>query len=211
MMRQRSHVKRSAARPRKRARKPRPPASVKPWRGVTILAVDTAARSGWAHYFEGQLIASGEVNIEDADDVLRVCMGAVHANDGTGEPSPPCVLVLERPFGGSNSGTLMAVGAARHVWLQAWKRASGKASRIVRVYPATWRARLFGTTRGTVPMEMHRALGHKARLPAAGRGGPSVRVGPDEAAAICIGEWATRAGEVGAVLGKRLRALTEAA
>jgi hypothetical protein len=115
------------------------------------------------------------------------------------------VLVLEKPWKGDNARAYVGLGGARMMWLSAWENAGGSKRRIVSVYPQTWRARLFGKTVGTLPLERAFARSSKSsRARGMGHGLPP-EIGPDEAAAICIGKWATHAGEVGAVLPKRVR------
>lgn len=106
------------------------------------------------------------------------------------------MLVLERPWGGS-AATLEGLGAARHAWTMAWRlgheRFGFLLKNVVRVYPATWRAALFGRTKGTKPLELARAsklFGAKV-------------TDPDMAAAICIAEYACRCGEVGALVRRK--------
>jgi hypothetical protein len=146
--------------------------------------------SGWSIWDHGQLVSSGEVGIDDWITLTRICERAM-------ERGETCVLVLERPFGGSNSGTLMALGAAHHAWRKAWKLTGGSSRKIVRVDVSTWRSQVLGMTRGPGLQQRERetALSFK--------GGSDV--GPDEAAAICIGRYATHAGEIGAVLSARIR------
>lgn len=174
------------------ARKRPAPASARPWQCM-ILAVDTAARSGWAHYRGGHYIHSGEWPIEKREAIEALVEGFV---SDAGDLGYPAVLVLERPFGGSNSGTLMALGAARHVWLTAWKRAGGSARKAVHVHVSTWRSRVLGVTRGETLRALERDVARRIKGAAAG---------PDEAPAILIGKWATHAAEVGKVLPAKLR------
>jgi hypothetical protein len=126
----------------------------------------------------------------------------------------PCVLVAERPFqrradqGGFNTTT---TGTADKIWREHAKR-SGFGKRIVRCYPATWRARVLGSPWHMAKREAVREHEQK-RAPQVvadngfDRGDADHRdPGPDACPAILIGKWATHAGEVAAVLEKRPRA-----
>jgi hypothetical protein len=120
-------------------------------------------------------------------DADRVCL---HAITETGFNRPdyeelPRVLVYERPFRGTNQGQW--VGA----WKAAWVREGGTERRVVGVYPSSWRARVLGKGAASAPREQVRAMETLMARKLADRA-----VGPDEAAAICIGEWAARAGEL---------------
>jgi len=155
-----------------------------------VLAVDTAKNSGWALYVRGKYHSSGEVGIMNHGALVGlVCIGAGEVMDA-GLRSDKYVLVLERPWGGGNH-QIEGLGAARHAWLSAWcdAHATKTPRRVLRVYPATWRARLFGRTKQTTGSESSFALVHKRSA-----------AGSDEAAAICIGAWASHAGEVAAAL-----------
>lgn len=155
-----------------------------------VLAVDTAKNSGWSLWVRGKYVDSGEIGIMDHGRMvarIRYCMGVVM---DSGLSSEKFVLVLERSWGGGRH-QIEGLGAARHAWLSAWcdAHATKTPRRVVRVYPATWRARIFGTTKQTSGRESSFGLVHKGSA-----------AGGDEAAAICIGAWASHAGEVAAVL-----------
>lgn len=182
----------------KRARKPKLQPRMQPWPAI-ILAVDTATNSGWSLWKHGKMLDSGAHKIANAGesyvDLANICRQALgHCEDARCLDG---VLVLERPFGGSNSGTLMALGVAHRLWRDAWDCAGGGARRIVRVYPVTWRSKILGVTRG-IEVRL-RELEQAARF--AHHLGDR-QATPDEAAAICIGKWACHAGEVGRVLPK---------
>lgn len=169
-----------------------PPATVP--HDCVILAVDTASNSGWSVWQGGGFYASGETRVMNHSELVAVVKIAMGVATDANLTDKHVVLVLERPFAG-NAWTQQSLGAARHAWLSAWCEYHGTKvpHRVVRVYPATWRSRLFRTTKHTLQMEHD--LG-QAMI------GASRVVGADEAAAICIGKWATLAGEVAAVLPK---------
>lgn len=198
-----------------RARKPKPPPSMKPWPCV-ILAVDTATNSGWSVWRDGSLLKSGEQRVDDAlayIDVAHICRDALsYCPEGTGNGLG--VLVLERPWGGGWKATAGLAIAAK-MWRDGWEAAGGSARRVVRVYPATWRSAVLGKARRgkhdtedairqaestvAVALKANAGIGHRVA------NGTFAAVYADEAAAICIGKWATHAGEVGKVLPAKIR------
>lgn len=185
-----------------RARKG-PPAVPRPWPCV-VLAVDTARVSGWSIWVQGKYAQSGEFDTLNASEIERVVSaGALLAEAG----DVPYVLVLEKPWGG-NVTVVAALGAARERWLSAWRKlAVGNVGKVVTVAVPTWRARVLGGNtigmkRDQVrPIEQAAALGLKGARPGVSVGG----VGPDEAPAVCIGKWATHAGELAKHMGKRIQ------
>lgn len=175
----------------KRTKKPKPPPSVTPHECV-VLAVDTAERSGWALYVRGNLEMFGEV------DMLNVCRDYIppwmspcaDARIYAESEGLPAVLVYERPFRGTTQGQW--IGA----WKAAWKMEGPARAKNVGVYPATWRARVLGSG------SLERSDARKREALIAAKLADEI-VRPDEAAAICIGQWAIRCGEVAAKLPKR--------
>jgi hypothetical protein len=186
-----------------RKKKPRLPASVTP-HSCVILSVDTAQRSGWCVYVDGKYASSGEIDMLDPSlstdqcglsgwSTDRVCLHALwECAEYEGRPA---VLVFERPFRGTTQGQW--IGA----WKQAWALNSGHKRRVCGVYPSSWRARVLGPGWARAGREQVRKMELAVAARIAGRD-----VKPDEAAAICIGDWATKAGEVLALLPKRRRA-----
>lgn len=162
-----------------------------------MLAVDVATRSGWAIYSAGVRLHSGECNISDRVAVRGACDAAVKWR---GEL--PTVLVLERPWGARRNvtATLMALGAARQVWLEEWAAANGRKRppRVVKFLPSEWQGPL--GLRGKVAPEMQLAL-----LKAHDLDYPHRTVGADEFDALMMGLVATRSARVAAVLPKPRR------
>lgn len=172
---------------------------MKPW-PVAILAIDPGACSGVAMYHGGGCARSASAAVMDqwriVSDFETRCI----------QWGLPGVLVIENstPHGRWGAKAYAGLHANRAMWLQVWSKASEGSKRlakkrVVKVYPATWRARLFGTgvMRGDTARTM--AIAH-------------VREEFDldidnhnQAEAICIGQWATYAPEVGAVLSKRIK------
>jgi hypothetical protein len=188
----------------KRAKKPKPPPSVKPW-PIGILAIDCARNSGWSLWCGGRLHSSGEITISDhAGMVYRIKAAAGDTLDSGAFGY--LALVLEKPprfvYGGRGANTLIGLGAARQAWEHAWREYGYPMRRIVRVEPATWRKPVLGKTRrgkNDPPNEIK-----LLEMRTAEDLSTSVCVGPDEAAAICLGYYATRAGEVGAILPRKI-------
>lgn len=192
----------------KRGKKQKPPPSVTPHECV-ILAVDPGENSGWSIWDRGLLCEWGEVDVFGAE--LGAVFGkalAIAVDAGV-----PCVLVVERPFqrraeqGGFNT---TGTGAADKIWREHAKRC-GFSKRVVRVYPATWRARVLGAPWHMTKREAVREHEQRiAPLVVAENGfdrsdHDHVDPGPDACPAILIGKWGTHAGEVGAVLPKPRR------
>jgi hypothetical protein len=169
-----------------------------------VLGVDTARQSGWAVWARGHLVARGEVDTLDAAAVRAVVASTVA---GAAELELPAVLVLERPWGG-NVHIVTALGAARERWQVAWRElAAGHLGRVLTVSPSTWRSAELGAYFASAKREECRDA---ERSMARGYTG-AADVGGDEAPAICIGHWASRAGEVGKLLGKRAQRASLAA
>lgn len=202
-----------AADPNKKLRlRMRPAPSPYPWRAV-VLGVDAAKRSGWAIMSAGVLLESGEANKDRDAELLRVCgVALMHAE----KRCVPCVLVLERPpnrvHPGRQASVLIGLGAARQAWEMAWRTQGGVRRRVVHVLPVTWRGALGIVNQAskgglsTAEHERERAYGHtRKRALTARPAWITTEFGADEAAAICIAEWGSRAGETGAVLPEKLR------
>lgn len=172
-----------------------------PW-ACAIIAVDTAANSGWAITYRGEYDHSGEVDTTDECQLLELVKYAARQDT-------PVVLVLEAPYGGHKHpgevATLVALGMARERWERAWKANGQAASRIVRVQPSTWRAAVLGRITRMKTPELRKV---EARVAKEWTG---LDCGQDEAAAVCIAIWATKAAEVGHVIGERARAASELA
>lgn len=182
----------------RKARKPKAtPAPNATEHACVIVAVDTARRSGYCVWSCGDVQSCGWVDIskDDPDSLIEMAEKFANSPRKYSLPALPIVLVLEKPWGGSGL-TQQALGAARHAWLAAWRRRGQPARKVVRVKPATWRKAVLGVTRGEQLERLE--LATASRL---------WGVGPiddrDVAAAVCIAEWAGKAGEVAAVLPKR--------
>lgn len=154
-----------------------------------IVAVDTARISGWSIWLAGALLRSGERDMQrDPLAAVEVCADAMRVAE---EHSLPAVLVYERPFRGTTQGQW--IGS----WKAGWAGVGGPQTRMVGVYPATWRAGVLGGGMHAAKREVVRAAEHRAASVLTRR-----IVGGDEAAAILIGYWATMAPEVATKLPK---------
>ncbi len=168
-----------------------------PWEAV-IVNVDTARISGWCVTLRGVVVASGEVDTYSTSAVRAVLSQAL---EGARVHKLPCVLVLEKPWGG-NVTVITALGAARERWLVHWRElATGNQHRVVLVSPSTHRPVVLGP-------EYHMAKRDDARAGelafarlALGR----EPIGGDEAAATCIAAWSCRAAQVGKLLSNTSR------
>lgn len=190
---------------RRRPPKPAPPPSFSPHDCVTV-SVDTATRSGWAVFAQGEYVNSGEVPLDIAPicKVIRAAMLIAEI------ASVPCVLVLERPFGQARGKARGGSDKGRALWRACWRQCRGLTKRIVSVYPSVWRANVLGKGMGSAPRDEARKAeqrrADRIKLEAASQIDDPDAIGynatPDEAAAICIGLWSARAGQVGAVLPK---------
>jgi hypothetical protein len=185
---------RPSTRLRRSKSKRRPSPAPLPWECVA-LGVDTARRSGWSVWARGHLIARGELDTLD-EAALREVISRVLA--GAAELGLPAVLVLEKPWGGA-ADLVAALGAAAERWLKPWRElAVGHRGRVVRVQPTTWRSAVLPDWYPQMPREECRAEEQRFALALSG----ATDIGGDEAPAVCIGYWGSRAGEVGRLLSK---------
>jgi len=176
----------------KRRKRKAPPVH-RPWQ-ATVIAVDPGKVSGWAIFRHGTYMTSGLLKRTDNVGMSEVADTAVALAKSLGVPA---VLVLEyHPWAGTGNARA-GLEAAREAWRIAWRQAGGHVGKVVNANVATWRGNVLGVTRG--PMVLLYEREHARRLTR------KADVSQDEAAAIGIGVWASRAGEVGAVLPKSAR------
>lgn len=160
----------------------------------TILAIDPGEVSGWAVMSRDRCIASGTATTHEARTTAVLVADAESTLTGT-----RLVVVGEKWTAGglhANPATMAGLGAAWGAWAAALEAEGVPKSRIVRVYPQTWRARVLAPRRGT--------RSDALKLMAVRRASHEIGREPDhdEADAVCIGIWATRAAEVAAKLPK---------
>lgn len=174
----------------------------KPWHAV-VLAIDTAAHSGWSNWYDGKYECSGEVETESQLALEELC-GLIATKAKLYGRVP--VLALEFWWGGN-----ARVCAGLHVhcdrWTRAWKSAGESPRRIVKVQPGQWRSAVLGSW----SVGKRSAEVRKAELSVARGIVGREDVGDDEAPAICIGRWASYAPKVGEVIGERAREKSMAA
>lgn len=175
---------------RRRAKRGRPAASATPLPCV-VLAVDTAARSGWAVLVgQDDYLAWGEADTLDEpalDHIVRWAAAQAQCR------SLPLVLVLEQPWGGPMP-IVLSLGGARERWLRAW-RTCGFVNRVVSVQPAVWRAPVLGKGWARAPRDDVRRHEQGVAAMIVGE-----RCRGDEAVAILVAKWAMRAAAVAQVL-----------
>lgn len=161
-----------------------------PWPCV-ILAVDTAENSGWSIWRHGEIDSWGEVDLMMRDalyppfQTLNACF-----------PNATKVLVLELPFRGNSQGQW--IGHWKHEWTV---KHSLPRTKIVQVNPQTWRCKVIGLSNQKRD-EMRKLEQQTAKRIIGMRRG---ELGTDEAAAICIGKWASWAPQVGSKLTAKQR------
>ncbi len=176
------------ARAKKKPKKPKPPASLTA-HACTVLAIDPGETSGWAIWSKGILRGYGTCDVfGDSPAALIRHVLSRYEHQG-----PHCA-VIERPFL-VRFGTQTNIGTADRIWRKRLEEA-GLARRIVRVYPASWRARVLGKSWASASRDLVRAREQVV----AGGIAETTLIHPDAAAAVCIGRWGSFAGEVGAVL-----------
>jgi hypothetical protein len=188
---------------RKRKKKPKLPwpACASPI-AASILCVDPGKVSGWAIWRNGQPVRFGHVDV--FGDPMRI--EGVLA-EFICEPGPHLV-VIERPFGAGHGNASTAVGAGDVIWRSAVERFKLK-PRLVRVYPSQWRCKALGKGWGSAAREKVRkqeqavAL-HEvcSSLPGYADNLQTTEIHSDAAPAICMGRWASYAGECIAKLPK---------
>jgi hypothetical protein len=168
---------------------------------AVVLTIDAATRSGVAVYICGRLHDYAEVKALDGPARRRVLQDAATMAEVRGLPLGG---VIEVPFGGRQSAAL-ALTAVVTLWRETW-RAYAPAERLLEFTANEWRRELFGTA----GMPRAQVRQYEARLAAdvACRNMPTRRhytIGPDAAAAICIGQVAVRSSTLSQVLGLQIQ------
>lgn len=180
--------------PKKKRGRIVPPSAAAP-HACAILTVDAAETSGFAAWDRGNLRWYGECDVF-GDAPLGVLQRFLQL------PGPH-VLVVERPFR-VQSASSTGIGTGERIWREHAKRL-GFATRIVRVYPSSWRSRALGKGWGNAKRAIVRPkeLEVATAIVVAQLGPYAPAVGDDSAPAIVMGKWASTAGEVFRVLPKR--------
>lgn len=190
----------------RRPKRPRPPASPRPWKAVILAADPGSKRSGWSVWCGNQVYRSGEcrLSISALLEVVDYALGLAK------ELGLPCVLVTERPFQQKAGKSHGASDHAGKLWADVWADRGGVKKRVVRVWPAVWRPPVLGRGTGNMPRDDVRPIEQQAARHFIVNYGyhpapEGLVIGPDESPGICIGRWGTCAGEVGEALPKKLR------
>ncbi|MCC6649097.1 MAG: hypothetical protein IT374_26450 [Polyangiaceae bacterium] len=177
--------------PKRRKRAPAQPAAYQPHE-CAILSIDPGEVSGWALLVTGLVCASGTAagSTERASAIARAVNKAHFW-------SRPLVVVAEtwprRMRGGVPTGAL----SAWSLWRESLAESGIPKRRVVRVHVGRWSAAILGGAALTTEQRRARSIA-RARHETARES-----IDHDEAAAICIGIYASRSPEVAKVLPKR--------
>jgi len=166
---------------------------------AVILAIDPGAEDGWATWVPGSNISPGRHG-STAGGQSRGEVVAGAKIDAAWCRLPLIVVAEKWTAGGWQShDTLIGLGAAWGKWEAALEEHRVPKSRVVRVYPQTWRSRILpGRQRSTEQWKADAVARAQREL---GR-----VVTHNEADAVCIALWAMHAAEVRAKMPKRARA-----
>lgn len=183
------------SRPRARRVEPIPASEPIP---AVILAIDPGTRAGYCVTLRGAYEASGSV--ERGGEAVPVEAAAYLAER---EALPLLVVAEKWSPGGAFAGlrTMISLGAAWGRWEGALLAAAVPMSRIVRVYPATWRAAV-----GIRPGTRREAIDAHVSAYARAYAGETMTT-DDEADAVCIAAWAAHSPVVRGKVPQRRRKL----
>jgi hypothetical protein len=189
-MRRRGHIQIA----RKRSSLGAPTATPIP---AAIITIDAAKRSGVAVYLRGRLHHYTEVLALDGPARRRVLREATTMAEVRGLP---IACVIEVPWGGHASAAL-SLTATVALWRDSWVAAGHAPARMLEFTANEWRRALFAET--GMPRAQARRLEAALAAATARRDMPEARhyvIGPDAAAAICIGQVVIRSGAVATAL-----------
>lgn len=172
------------------------------------IAVDTAKISGWAFktvdtvpvWMGPPTPTSGVRFANDLGGVDEVVKLGLAQAERFGIPRERVMLVLEAPWGGKRH-TIFGLGKAHGVWEAVWKANGLKAGRIVRVKPSVWRRVVLGRDRG---LALYRSEQDRAKIALGYDHHKAPDFPQDQAAAICIAEWASVAPQVSSKVPRRI-------
>lgn len=165
---------------------------------AVIMTIDAAKRSGVAVYVRGKLYHYCEVQALEGPARRRVVHDAATIAMVRGLP---LACVIEVPFGGHASAAL-ALTAVVALWRDTWRSQGQRAEHMLEFTANEWRRALFGVA-GMPRADVRRREAMLAKATATSDM-PTVRhytIGPDAAAAICMGQVVIRSGTVAAALG----------
>lgn len=164
-----------------------------------ILAIDPGKAAGAAIIDSGRpgitVVLAEAVKPGDEADIVDLAMTRARAEGRV------LMVVREKWQAGGHRMTpsmLAGLGAAWGRWEAALLASGYPLSRVVRVYPSTWKARTIGAPRG----DKSQASKTRAKYFAERLLGKPLE-SHDAADAVCIGVWASRAVEVGEKIPKR--------
>lgn len=165
---------------------------------AAIMMIDSAKTSGIALYVRGRLHAYNECNARDPRARLQVLREFTTTATVRGLPY---AVALEVPWGGYQSAAL-SLHATAALWRDSWLQLEQRAELMVESTAATWRKRLFGNAKMPRDLARRVELGFAHQVVRRDIRDPYIRrVGPDAAAAICIGQVMIRSPELQQTLG----------
>lgn len=176
----------------KRKAKRQPPRFV-PWKAL-ILAIDPGKHCGWATYWAGEYLDSGELSTLDESGVLSVTSTVAMLGKTYG--TKPIMVQEFHPWIGSLSAKA-SLEQSRGIWRLKWGTSGEADSRIKNMGVSTWRGAQGVPVRGDKGIRARIELAKAQCL----TGRP---VGPDEAAAVLIGSTACHWAELEDVLPKAI-------
>lgn len=182
----------------RRKRAPLQPPTPQPLAAV-VLAIDAAKRSGLAWYVLGELAMYSEVDAYDPLARTAVLATAIAAASVRGVPLG---VVIEVPFGGRVNAVL-SLNATVKLWRDSWRAAGQPPGHMLDRTALEWRQRLFGRVKREQARRLEAVLAEQ--IAAYDMPGEAHRIGPDAAAAICLGKTMIRSRELQSALGCALR------
>ncbi len=170
------------------------------------MGIDPGATSGWAVMVRGMV--TGAIGVARTADERRDAV--LYAQRLAEINALPLVVVAETWSAGgwASHATLLGLGAAWGAWRESLRECGVPESRIVRVLTQTWRAAILGggNRRGGRDWKAEAIRWAERAIGAA----LCRRLTADEAEALCMAAWGSRAGEVRERLPKRRAAVQRA-
>jgi hypothetical protein len=171
---------------------------------AAILALDAAKCTGAALYLRGELAGYDEVNARNPDERRALLREALHAAEVRGLP---LAVIAEAPFGGHASAAL-SLTATVSLWRDSCISLRLPASHFLEIQVGQWRAKVFGRR----ALSRVQAREWETRVASSIVLRTDVRrqrlqpkpIGPDAAAAICMGSVAMRSSGIRAAIGCEL-------
>lgn len=169
---------------------------------AAVLTLDAAKTTGAALYIRGKLVGYDEVQARDPQARKALVREAMHAAEVR---CIPLALVIEAPFGGFASAAL-ALTATVALWRDTWAELHQKREHFLEIQVGQWRSKLFGrralSRQQARAWELRVASGQVLRD--YGERVQPKPIGPDAAAAICMGIVAARSSGIRAAIGCEL-------